>query len=178
VSCIVWFPPSRLATSLALLFLTTSVARGQVLRGSVNAEGTGAPLRGAVVTLLDARGNPADRRVLTDTDGAFAMRAPSAGTWIIEARAIGYSPKRTAARPVSAGETVVEKLVLRQVATRLATLRVEAKSACRRAGEFDAVTSEVWDDVWAALAAAQLARETYARGRVNEGGSCRLLAHR
>jgi hypothetical protein len=162
VSCIVWFrlPGSRrLATSLALLVLAASSARGQIIRGTVNAEGAGAPLRGAIVTLLDARGNPVDRRVLTDVDGSFAMRAPSAGTWIIEARAIGYSPKRTAGRPVAVGETVVEKVVLRQVATRLATLRVEAKSACRRAGEFDAVTSEVWDDVWAALAAAQLARE-------------------
>ena len=151
------FRPSQLA-ALAL-FLCAEAASGQVIRGTVNSEGVSAPLRGAVVTLLDARGAPVDRRVLTDNEGAFAMRAPSPGTWIIEARAIGYSPRRTEARAVAAGETVVERIVLRQVATRLATLRVEAKSACRRAGEFDAVTSEVWDDVWASLAAAQLARE-------------------
>ena len=144
--------------ALALCFCATT-AGGQVIRGTVNSEGVGAPLRGAVVTLLDSRGTPVDRRVLTDNDGAFAMRAPSPGTWIVEARAIGYSPRRTNPRTVAAGETVVERIVLRQVATRLATLRVEAKSACRRTGEFDAVTSEVWDDVWAALAAAQLARE-------------------
>ena len=142
-----------------LLCLCAGTVDAQVIRGTVNSEGTDAPLRGAVVTLLDARGTAVDRRVLTDNDGAFAMRAPSPGTWMIEARAIGYSPRRSAARPVAAGETVVERIVMRQVATRLATLRVEAKSACRRAGEFDAVTSEVWDDVWAALAAAQLARE-------------------
>ena len=98
MSCIVWFRPSRVTASLALLLVTATVARGQVLRGTVSAEGTNAPLRGAVVTLLDTRGDPVDRRVLTDADGAFAMRAPAAGTWIIEARAIGYSPKRTAAR--------------------------------------------------------------------------------
>jgi hypothetical protein len=147
-----------LVTSLALA-LGAPAARAQVLRGTVSSEGTGAPLRGAVVTLLDARGNAADRRVLTDQDGAFAMRAPSPGTWMLEARAIGYAPRRSTARPVAAGETIVETLVMRQVATRLATLRVEGRSACRRAGEFDAVTSEVWDDVWAALAAATLARE-------------------
>jgi hypothetical protein len=157
VSRFIVFHPSQLA-ALAV-FLWADAASGQVIRGTVNSEGVGAPLRGAVVTLLDARGTPVDRRVLTDNDGAFAMRAPSPGMWMVEARAIGYSPRRTAARPVAAGETVVERIVLRQVATRLATLRVEAKSACRRAGEFDAVTSEVWDDVWASLAAAQLARE-------------------
>lgn len=143
---------------LALLLCSTSVG-AQVIRGTVHGEGVRAPLRGAVVTLLDARGNPGNRRVLTDNDGAFAMRAPAAGSWMIEVRAIGYAPRRTAARSVATGETLVEEVTLRQVATRLATLRVEAKSACRRAGELDAVTSEVWDDVWAALAGAQLARE-------------------
>ncbi|HEX6316389.1 MAG TPA: carboxypeptidase-like regulatory domain-containing protein [Gemmatimonadaceae bacterium] len=144
---------------LAFAFCWPGIVSGQVIRGTVATEGVGAPVRGAVVTLLDAGGNAAGRRVLTENDGSFAMRAPSAGTWMLEVRAIGYSPRRTAARPVATGETVVERIVLRQVATRLATLRVEARSACRRAGEFDAVTSEVWDDVWAALAAAELARE-------------------
>ena len=142
----------------ASLCLSTAAA-GQVLRGTVVVEGSGVPVRGAVVTLLAANGSEAGRRVLTDNDGSFAMRAPAAGTWMLEARAIGHAPRRSSARPVATGETVVERLVLRQVATRLATLRVEGRSACRKAGEMDAVTTEVWDDVWAALAAAQLARE-------------------
>jgi hypothetical protein len=112
-----------------------------------------------VVTLLNQAGSPGGRRVLTDNEGAFAMRPPTAGTWMLEVRAIGYAPQRTGAKLVAVGETIVERVVLRQVATRLATLRVEARSACRRAGELDAVTTEVWDDVWAALASAQLARE-------------------
>ena len=151
--------PERPWFVLLGLCIWSHAAAGQVLRGTVNAEGARAPLRGAVITLLDARGNPADRRVLTESDGSFALRAPGPGTWMLEARAIGYAPRRTTARPVASGETVVEQIVLRQVATRLATLRVEARSSCRRAGELDAVTTEVWDDVWAALAAAQLARQ-------------------
>lgn len=150
--------PVRYWSMLALCFWSQAAA-GQVLRGTVKAEGAGAPLRGAVVTLLDARGNPGGRRVLTEVDGSFAMRAPGPGTWMLEARAIGYAPRRTTARPVSTGETVVEEIVLRQVATRLATLRIEGRSSCRRAGELDAATTEVWDDVWAALAAAQVVRE-------------------
>jgi len=90
----------------ALLLCSTSVG-AQVIRGTVHAEGVRAPLRGAVVTLLDARGNPGDRRVLTDNDGAFAMRVPSAGSWMIEVRAIGYAPRRTAARSVASAETLV-----------------------------------------------------------------------
>lgn len=153
---VVW--TRRWSLAIALL-VGPRVAAGQVIRGAVNAEGTNAPLRGAVVTLFDASGNASGLRVLTDNDGSFAMRAPSPGTWSLEARAIGYAPRRTTARAVSAGETVVERIVLRQVATRLATLRVEARSACRKANELDAVTTEVWDDIWAALAATQLARQ-------------------
>ncbi len=145
---------------LALLFLPgPTVATAQVIRGTVVAEGAETPLRGAVVTLLDARGAATDRRTLTDGEGAFAMRAPSAGTWMIEARAIGHAPRRSAARPVNTGESVVERIVLRQVATRLAALRVEARSSCRKSTELDATTTEVWDDVWAALAATEIARE-------------------
>jgi hypothetical protein len=116
-------------------------------------------LRGAVVTLLDASLNPTDRRTLTDERGAFAIRAPQPGNWAVEVRAIGYAARRTTARRINAGETVTENAVMRQLATRLATLRVEGRSACRRAGELDAVTTEVWDDVWAALAATDIARE-------------------
>ena len=149
----------RRRATVAALLTVCSTAGAQVVRGTVVVEGSGAPVRGAVVTLLTPAGAEAGRRVLTDSDGSFAMRAPSAGSYVVEARAIGYAPRRTGARPVAAGETLVEKIVLRQVATRLATLRVEGRTACRRAGEMDAITTEVWDDVWAALAAAHLARE-------------------
>ena len=137
----------RLLSLAIALFVCPRESAAQVIRGAVNAEGTGAPLRGAVITLLDANGHAAGLRVLTDNDGSFAMRAPSPGSWVLEARAIGYAPRKTNARTVAAGETVVERIVLRQVATRLATLRVEARSACRKADELDAVTTEVWDDI-------------------------------
>ena len=152
------FPARFVLPAFALLWWSAPAA-AQVIRVTVVSEGGGAPVRGAVVTLLTPAGAEAGRRVLTENDGAFAMRAPGVGAWMLEVRAIGYAPRRTAARQVTSGETVTERIVLRQVATRLATLRVEAKSACRKAGELDAVTTEVWDDVWAALAAAQLARE-------------------
>ena len=84
----------RWSVAIALL-LCPRVAAAQVIRGAVSAEGTGAPLRGAVVTLLDGNGNAPGLRVLTDNDGSFAMRAPSAGSWVLEARAIGYAPRRT-----------------------------------------------------------------------------------
>lgn len=146
-------------TTLAFTALAPVSTSAQVVRGTVSAEDTRQPMRGAVVTLLDASLARTGLRVLTDDRGAFAMRAPAAGTWAVEVRAIGFGVHRSAPRRVHAGETIVEAVVLRRLATRLATLRVEARSQCRRAGDLDAVTSEVWDDVWAALAATAIARE-------------------
>lgn len=156
------FPLRRtLPSAYAVLALAAAgaTAGAQVIRGTVSSEGTLTPLRGAVVTLLMRDGRPTPLRVLSGPDGSFALRAPSAGTWSIEVRAIGFAVRRTNARLINAAETVVENVSMRQLATRLATLRIEARSACRRASELDAVTAEVWDDVWAALAASDIVRE-------------------
>jgi hypothetical protein len=134
-------------------------AGAQVIRGTVNSEGTPVPVQGAVVTLTDTSGGFSGRRALTDRSGSYALRAPAAGRWIVEVRAIGISPYRSRTRTVAGGETVVESPTLRRVATRLASLRIEATSQCRRTTELDPVASAVWDDVWAALASAEVARE-------------------
>lgn len=152
-------PPIPRATTFLAVALLANPAAGQVIRGTVAGEGVGAPVRGAVVTLLDARGGPAGRRTLTDERGAFALRAPGPGSWALEVRAIGHTPARTRARAVTQGETVVEAVTLRAVVTRLATLRVETRSACRRAAELDPLATQVWDDIWAALASSEVARE-------------------
>jgi hypothetical protein len=149
-----------LAAGVILAGLAPAAAvPAQVVRGSVTTEGAPTPIRNAVVTLLDARGQPVDRRTLTDASGAWAMRAPSAGSWGIEVRAIGFTPLRTRPRPVGAGETLIENVTLRRVVTRLAALRIETRTSCRRASELDSTVAQVWDDVWAALASSDIARE-------------------
>lgn len=141
-----------------LLAALAPTAGAQVVRGTVVGEGAPTPVAGALVMLSSASGDVA-RRTLTDAQGTFALRAPGAGAWIVEVRAIGFAPYKSAARQVAAGETVVVSPVLRRLTTRLATQRIEASSACRRTTELDPVATEVWDDIWAALASAEVARE-------------------
>jgi hypothetical protein len=144
---------------LAACVMVAPGAGAQVIRGTVNSEGTPVPIPGAVVTLLDGSGAFAGRRALTDRAGSYAMRAPGPGSWVIEVRAIGFSPYRSRARAVASGETIIANPTLRRVATRLASLRIEVSSPCRRATDLDPVASALWDDVWAALASAEVARE-------------------
>ncbi|NUQ13584.1 MAG: hypothetical protein HUU26_14855, partial [Gemmatimonadaceae bacterium] len=61
-------------TTLAFTALAPVSTSAQVVRGTVSAEDTRQPMRGAVVTLLDASLARTGLRVLTDDRGAFAMR--------------------------------------------------------------------------------------------------------
>ncbi len=151
--CALWF--------VALVFAAGSNSAGaQVVRGTVTDERTAAPLR-AVVTLMTAGSVPTDRRAITSDDGTYALRAPSAGTFVLEVRAIGFVRHRSAPMLFAPGETRIENVVLRPIATRLANVRVPARSSCRRAGDMERVATEVWDDIWTALAAAAIAQEQH-----------------
>jgi hypothetical protein len=152
---------ARSAPLAAALLWCPATAPAQLATGTITAEATSAPVRGAVVTLLTVGGAPTDRRGLTDERGAFSLRAPSAGTFIVEVRAIGFTPRRSAPVALGAGETRTVDLTLRHAATRLSGLRVEARSACRRAEQLEGVATEVWDDVWAALASTAISYDQH-----------------
>ena len=143
---------------VALLAAGNSSAGAQVVRGTVTDERTAGPVR-AVVTLLTADSQATDRRALTSADGTYALRAPSAGTFVLEVRAIGFVRQRIAPLSLVTGETRVENVVLRPIATRLASVRVPARSSCRRTSDMERVATEVWDDIWTALASAAIAQE-------------------
>ena len=151
----------RLPALVALLALAAGgrVADAQLVTGTVTNAHTNAPIPGAVVSLLDTAGTPSGRRVLTNERGEFALRAPTPGEYQLDVRAIGFTPLRRRRLSLGDSETRSDDVVLIPIVTRLANLRVETKSPCRRTNELDAVTTEVWDDVWAALASTEIARE-------------------
>jgi hypothetical protein len=155
--------PAALRTTACRLLLALALyvpaAGAQVIAGTVTNAQTNAPIPGVVVSLMDSTGAPTGRRVLTDERGSFALRAPAAGEYLLDMRAIGFTPLRRRRISLGAGETRADVAVLIPIVTRLASLRVESRSPCRRAGELDAVTTEVWDDVWAALESTEIARE-------------------
>jgi EmrB/QacA subfamily drug resistance transporter len=68
---------------------------GPLVRGHVRRGEGGAPLGGAAVTLIDLGGHQADRAV-SGADGAYALRAPAAGPYMLITAAGGHQPQATA----------------------------------------------------------------------------------
>jgi hypothetical protein len=78
-----------LTTFFAALALTSSVASGQLVRGSVTDDVAGRPLPAVIVTLQSAGG---DRivSVYSDAAGKFVLQAPASGKYTIRLLRIGY----------------------------------------------------------------------------------------
>ncbi len=143
-----------IAASVALLVPPLAA---QIVQGTVLDRGTTSPVRGAVVYGLGA-GAGARVRVLADVEGHFSWRAPSAGTWTLEIRAIGFVPTQRAVT-LGAGETARIAIPLERAALSLASVRVQERNSCRSRTELAADASTLWNDVWSALAGTLASRD-------------------
>jgi hypothetical protein len=139
---------------LLFLFLTTlmpSLASAQ-LRGVVVDGPTRAPIRGAVVSLMDAAGNTTARGI-TDGNGAFTLaRSPQA----VNARVIriGYRPI-DAALPAQGTPLQV---VMERIPPMLNAVHVTDNELCPGSADRGAAF-QVWDQARAGLLATVVARE-------------------
>jgi Carboxypeptidase regulatory-like domain len=150
-----------MGTVRRIVLLTLSVApalAAQVVRGDVRDEGTGQPLYGAIVELLDAGGKQV-AGTMTDEAGKFALKAPSAGGYVLRAERIGYRSTSAPAFDVALGETVERHLQAPVVPVALAAVSVEGSDKCvvRPAEGLQSFT--LWQEARKALYATQLAGE-------------------
>ncbi len=117
---------SRLVTlMLACAVLTFSATRATAqsagaISGIITDSATGAGISGALVTIDDGR-----RGSVTDTAGAYRIRAVRAGSYTLNVRALGYAPLRRDSLVVRAGATSVANVTMRPRAIELAPLIVE-----------------------------------------------------
>jgi len=122
---------------LVLIALGSSVGRAHVVRGTAITPDS-ALVPGVIVTLLDASGT-AVARALADDGGSFAMKAPSAGTYHIEAKRIATGA------PVT-----------------LAGVQVTAEPRCQTLPDSVSAAFAVWEEARKALRSSQLTRLTRA----------------
>ena len=122
----------RAATSLALLAaLVATPAAGQVLRGELTDEASGAGVGGAAVSLLDPGGN--DRATaVTDAEGSFTVRAPADGVYRLRLTRAGYRPVESRPFTLSRGDTIHVPLTTRADVTTLEGVTGRARGSSSR----------------------------------------------
>lgn len=142
------------ATLAALL---PAQGAAQPVSGVVVEKDTGAPIRGAMLILIDGDGVLVDR-ALTDAAGGFVVRALSSGPHRIEVERIGYADWSTAPfRPGNLGPDFTVEVPPEAVS--LEGLRVEGARRCESLGHGQPATARVWEEVRKALATESYTRE-------------------
>lgn len=139
--------------AVAALLACVPALPAQTLVGRVTDRATGAPVAGAIVSLL----TDTLRRwpVLTDSTGAFRLRAGEAGTYRLRVDRIGFAPFLPELPVVLPANALVERPV--QVPAErsvLATVRVTADAACNAPGIRGDDAVRVWEQARTAFSAA------------------------
>lgn len=139
--------------------LAAAPAAAQSVRGRVAETGTGQPVAGAVVMLLDEAGARV-AATLTDADGTYALRAASPGTYALRAERVGYATATAPALTLSAGAEAEQALAMEPRGLVLEPLLVSGlQRECTIRPEGGAEAAVVWEELRKALDAAAVAEE-------------------
>lgn len=142
-------PPFLVATAIAILF-AAAPATAQSIQGRLTEEGSGQPVAGAFVTLLDAAGSQRDA-ALTDADGRFIVVAPAGGEYTVGIDRIGYMSTRSDPIALDPGQILQFHLTTLVEPVELADIGVTVESDCAvRPGEGEDA-GRLWQEVRKAL---------------------------
>lgn len=151
----------RSAALLAALFLLSSLPRpaaAQVVRGELVERGSGRPIRGALVVLLDSAG---EKRAtsLTDSAGAYVLHALRPGTFTVRAERVGFRSVTSAPLALGVDEERTHRLESDAAAVSLAGITARSGRRCRpRPGSVQG-TAVLWEEARKALTAAAAAEQ-------------------
>ncbi|MBA3559972.1 MAG: carboxypeptidase regulatory-like domain-containing protein [Gemmatimonadaceae bacterium] len=159
------FYPSSLAWARSLVAagitaLTSSETSAQVFRGTVVESVSGIPMSGVIVTLFTTDGRVAAVGLTTET-GNFALRAPAAGTYCVDAKRIGRVRASSPAVSLQQGETTDLRLAISPVGVSLPDVRVTSLNTCGQSPGGEHSLAELWEDTRAALTATRLTLEQH-----------------
>ena len=114
-----------------------------------------APVAGVIVMLLDGRSTIV-ARALTNESGEFRVGAPQPGPYRLRTLRIGFRPSTSEPLTLAVGVDVIRRVTLADVPLALDTVRVTGSNHCSLRAEPATVTYGAWEQVRAALTAAQL----------------------
>ena len=134
----------------ALLLVVATPAAAQSVRGLLTDSVSRTPIAGAFLTLIDDHG--AERaRAMTNAAGEFTLNAPTAGTYRLRSKRIGFRPLVSPALALRAGEAIAYNAAVDPIPISLREVVVAGDRQCDI--ESGASVAALWDEVREALAA-------------------------
>lgn len=138
----------------ALLALSGVRAESQVVRGRVTEARSSAPVAGVLVSLAPEAGDSLLASVLSGADGAYAIRAPRAGTYRVIAKRIGVRRYASAPLTIGEGETQAHDIAVDAIA--MALPEVFISGLCVTPAHTRPRVSALWDEVRTAFFSAEV----------------------
>jgi hypothetical protein len=145
--------------ALSLAGLLFPLAAGAQTLGGVAVDVGNHPVSGAVVMLLDSTSHVAARG-LTNERGEFRLTAAHPGTYRVRTLRIGFRPTLSEPHILATGNEVDTRVVLAGIPILLDTVHATSRNVCRAFTDSGAATYAVWEQVRAALTAADLTART------------------
>lgn len=126
----------------------------QDVQGQLIALGTGQPLEGALVSLLDAHGTQRGG-YLTNQAGRFSIRAPGPGHFTLRAERIGFEIVTSQPFELAKGQVFQIRLEMSEEPIQLEELTVVGDRKCVVRPEEGMALARIWDEVRKALTVQQ-----------------------
>ncbi|MBB4638188.1 carboxypeptidase regulatory-like domain-containing protein [Longimicrobium terrae] len=142
-------PASASAKGAPSSLMATQAADGTI-QGELVEEGTGRPIAGALVVLMNEAGARLTA-TLTDTDGRFVLRVRNAGRYSLRAERVGYATTTSRTIDLEDGATVTQRLTARVRGVELQGIAVRARSRCERTPDAGPATQLLWEEIRKAL---------------------------
>jgi hypothetical protein len=146
---------SRSVANVIALVLVPGLLLGQTVHGLVTDQASKLPVAGAIIQLVDSGGR-AVSRALTSERGEFWVSAAAAGAYRVRALRIGFRPQTSDAVRLGIGEMIELPFSIASLPVSLDTVRVAGRNSCSVSGDTVVATYAIWEQVRAALTAAQL----------------------
>jgi hypothetical protein len=155
----------RFSLLFVALFLVPAALAAQTVRGHLVEEGTGLPIDGALLVLLDVDGGQRAGS-LSNPAGRFEIQAPAAGRYRLRAERIGYRSVVSEPLVLAAGQVLDFRLVVPAVAIAIEGIAVEARRRCFMRPQDGMLVATLWEEARKALnAAAWTERQNLVRFR-------------
>ena len=138
--------------------MTPGALVAQGVRVQIVDDRTREPIGGAIVSLIDARGESV-MEGLTSTTGHRLLAAPAPGDYRILVRRVGYVPVSSPVVAVPAGDPIPYVLAVSGQRVVLPSVISRARRECRTQVDEIARTAVLWEEIRKALTASELTRE-------------------